>query len=174
MQNLTIQLGSAHLRSFSGRPTCARTSVDRPDPPVSGTATRHYAATHLSAPAPLSVFGRQRARRTPAAGPPPPLPLFFPLCRAADAVRSSRHPLLFRPADRSADVLWIVSGALFLGSSGIYPNLSAPRERLPRTWTARRKHMLGVRGLAWEAYVSCWSGFPCRVYIDSNHHDSRI
>jgi hypothetical protein len=20
--------------------------------------------------------------------------------------------------------------------------------------------------------VACWSGFPCRVYIDSNHHDS--
>jgi hypothetical protein len=37
----------------------------------------------------------------------------------------------------------------------------------------------------WEAYVgrmwtgvgsvrSCWSGFPCRVYIDSNGRDSRI
>jgi hypothetical protein len=24
----------------------------------------------------------------------------------------------------------------------------------------RRKRTLGVRGLAWEAYVSCWSGFP--------------
>jgi hypothetical protein len=25
-----------------------------------------------------------------------------------------------------------------------------------------------------EAYVSCWLGFPCRVYIDSNCSDSRI
>jgi hypothetical protein len=22
--------------------------------------------------------------------------------------------------------------------------------------------------------VACWSGFPCTVYIDSNHRDSRI
>jgi hypothetical protein len=22
--------------------------------------------------------------------------------------------------------------------------------------------------------VTCWSGFPCRVYIDSNHRDSQI
>jgi hypothetical protein len=56
----------------------------------------------------------------------------------------------------------------------IYPNLSAPHERLSRTGTARRKRMLGVHGLAWEVYVSCWSGFPCRVYIDSNRRDSRI
>jgi hypothetical protein len=38
-------------------------------------------------------------------------------------------------------------------------NLSTPRESLPRTGTARRKRMPGVHGLAWEAYVSCWSGF---------------
>jgi hypothetical protein len=25
-----------------------------------------------------------------------------------------------------------------------------------------------------EKRVVCWSGFPCRVYIDSNHHDFRI
>jgi hypothetical protein len=56
--------------------------------------------------------------------------------------------------------LWIVSGAIFLGSGGIYPNLSVPRERLPCMGTAHRKRTLGVRGLAWEAYVSCWSGFP--------------
>jgi hypothetical protein len=62
--------------------------------------------------------------------------------------------------DRSAGVLWIVLGALSLGSSGICPNLSVHRERLPRMGTARRKHTPGVRGLAWEAYVSCWSGFP--------------
>jgi hypothetical protein len=48
----------------------------------------------------------------------------------------------------------------FLRSSGLCPNLSAPHERLPRTGTARRKHMQGVRGLACEAYVSCWSDFP--------------
>jgi hypothetical protein len=33
-------------------------------------------------------------------------------------------------------------------------------ERLSRTETARRKCTSGVRGLEWEAYVACWSGFP--------------
>jgi hypothetical protein len=32
-------------------------------------------------------------------------------------------------------------------------------ERLSRTGTARRKRTTGVRGLEWEAYVACWSGF---------------
>jgi hypothetical protein len=47
-----------------------------------------------------------------------------------------------------------------VGSSEIYPNLSASHERLPHMGTTRRKHTPGVCGLAWEAYVSCWSGFP--------------
>jgi hypothetical protein len=37
--------------------------------------------------------------------------------------------------------------------------------------TAREKHACGIRGPAQEAYVSCVSGFPCRVYIDSNLYD---
>jgi hypothetical protein len=37
---------------------------------------------------------------------------------------------------------------------------SMAHERLPRMGTARRKRTLGVRGLAWEAYVVCWSDFP--------------
>jgi hypothetical protein len=39
------------------------------------------------------------------------------------------------------------------------PTLLGPCERLPRIGIAHRKRMPGVRGLAWEAYVSCWSGF---------------
>jgi hypothetical protein len=50
-------------------------------------------------------------------------------------------------------------GALFLGSSSIRPTLSVTHERLSRTGTVRRKRTLGIHGLAWEAYVSCWSGF---------------
>jgi hypothetical protein len=63
-----------------------------------------------------------------------------------------------RPMDHSAK-LGIVSGALFLGSSRVSPTLLVACERLPRMGTARRKRMLGVRELTWEAYVACWSGF---------------
>jgi hypothetical protein len=80
----------------------------------------------------------------------------------------------YGPVDRSADALWIVSGALFLGSSG-FAQLCQ--------WLIKGYH---VRGLPTEsvrrAYVD-WRGkrtwhvgrvSPCRVYIDSNHYDSRI
>jgi hypothetical protein len=40
--------------------------------------------------------------------------------------------------------------------------------------TARKKRMSGVRGLAQKEYVSCVSGFPCKVYIYSNRRDSWI
>jgi hypothetical protein len=33
-------------------------------------------------------------------------------------------------------------------------------ERLSRMGTAHRRHTPGVRGLEWEVYVACWSGFP--------------
>jgi hypothetical protein len=77
------------------------------------------------------------------------------------------------PVDHSAG-LGVMSGALFLESSKIRPMLLMAGERLPRTWIARRKCMRGIHGLAWEAYVSCVSCFPCRMYIDSNHRDSQI
>jgi hypothetical protein len=57
--------------------------------------------------------------------------------------------------DRSAGVLWIVSGDLFLGSSGICPNLSAPHERLPCTGTSRRKLMLGNSDEELVAVAEC-------------------
>jgi hypothetical protein len=69
------------------------------------------------------------------------------------------------PTDHSAG-LGVVSGVLFLGSDRVHPTLLMAYEWLPRSWTARRKHTWGVRGLAREAYVSCWLGFPCKVYID--------
>jgi hypothetical protein len=47
-------------------------------------------------------------------------------------------------------------------------------EMLPRTRTAHRKRTSDVHGLVQEVYVSCVLGFPCRVYIDLNHRDSRI
>jgi hypothetical protein len=60
---------------------------------------------------------------------------------------------------RSAGMLWIVSGAFFLRSSGIHPNPSMTHERLPRMGTAHRKRTPDVRGLTWKTYVSYWSGF---------------
>jgi hypothetical protein len=62
-------------------------------------------------------------------------------------------------ADHSSG-LGVVSGALFLGSSRVRPTLLVACERLPHTGTAYRKRTPGVCGLEWEAYVSCWSGFP--------------
>jgi hypothetical protein len=76
------------------------------------------------------------------------------------SLTGSGEKLGTNPRDQSAGVLWIVSGALFLRSSGICPNLLAVHERLPRTGTAHRKRTPDVRGLVWEAYVSYWSSFP--------------
>jgi hypothetical protein len=42
--------------------------------------------------------------------------------------------------------------------------------RWPREIRMVWDHTQTERGMR----VVCWSGFPCRVYIDSNHHDSRI
>jgi hypothetical protein len=64
------------------------------------------------------------------------------------------------PTDRSAGVLKILSGAIFLWSSRVRPTLLGQHERLPRTRTARRKRTSDVRGLAWKVYVSCVSSFP--------------
>jgi hypothetical protein len=63
-----------------------------------------------------------------------------------------------RPTDHSAG-LGVVSGALFLRSSRVRPMMLVAYERLSRTGTVRRNRMPDVCGLAWEAYVSCWSGF---------------
>jgi hypothetical protein len=63
------------------------------------------------------------------------------------------------PVDRSADVLGIVLGAFFLGSSRICPMLLTASEGLPCTGTAHRKRTSGVCGLMREAYMSCVSGF---------------
>jgi hypothetical protein len=70
-----------------------------------------------------------------------------------------------RPVDHSVG-LGVVLGALILGSSMVHPTLLVACKRLPRTGTARRKHTSGIRGLAWEAYVSCWSGFA----LQGVHH----
>jgi hypothetical protein len=47
-----------------------------------------------------------------------------------------------------------------LPSVGAYFDFVGTSERLSRTGTARIKCTPDVRGLEWEAYVPCWSGFP--------------
>jgi hypothetical protein len=73
MQNLTIQLGSAHLCSFSGRPTRAH----------------HCAAAHLSAPGPHDAA----PRRVALPRPDPPSPSLFPSL-------PRRRPAVFKPRPR--------------------------------------------------------------------------
>jgi hypothetical protein len=63
------------------------------------------------------------------------------------------------PVDHSAR-LGVVTGALFLRSSRIRPTLLMAYEWLPCTGTTCRKRTPSVRELVWEAYMSCWSGFP--------------
>jgi hypothetical protein len=50
--------------------------------------------------------------------------------------------------DRSAGLLGIVSGALFLGSSGIHPNLSVSHERLLCVDHLRYIWSENIRGLS--------------------------
>jgi hypothetical protein len=51
-------------------------------------------------------------------------------------------------------------GRTFSREQCIRPTLLMTHERLPRTGTTHRKCTLGVCGLAWEAYMSSWLGFP--------------
>jgi hypothetical protein len=78
------------------------------------------------------------------------------------------------PTDRPTGMLRIMPGALFLENSRVHATLLELHERLPCTRTVYGKCMNDIRGPAQEAYVTCVSGFPCRVYINSNLHDSRI
>jgi hypothetical protein len=71
-------------------------------------------------------------------------------------------------------MLWIVSGALFLGSSGIRPNLSVTHERLQCVDHVRYVWSMVIRGLSVECVWCVGRVFPCRVYINSNPRDSRI
>jgi hypothetical protein len=80
----------------------------------------------------------------------------------------------YGPACRSAGVLWIMSGVLFLGSSGIRPNLSASHKRLLYVDHVRYVWSWTILGLSTESMWHVGQVFPCRVYIDSNRRDSRI
>jgi hypothetical protein len=53
--------------------------------------------------------------------------------------------------------LWLPRLPLGVGACFDFVGAS---KRLSRMGTARRKRTLGVPRLEWEAYVTCWSGFP--------------
>jgi hypothetical protein len=79
----------------------------------------------------------------------------------------------YRLMDQSVGVLCIVSGTLFLRSSGTAQLCGRLRERLLCVAHEIRMvwdHTQTERGIC----VACWSDFPCKVYINSNHRDSRI
>jgi hypothetical protein len=77
------------------------------------------------------------------------------------------------PMDHSAG-LGVVSGALFLRSSRVYLMLFMAYERLPRTWTARRKRTWAYMDWHGNRTYRVYRVFPCRVYINLNCRDSRI
>jgi hypothetical protein len=79
----------------------------------------------------------------------------------------------YEPMDRSVGVLWIVSGALFLGAVTLLISIETTLNvatRWPREIHMIWDHTRTER----EMRVACWSGFPCRMYINSNHRDSWI
>jgi hypothetical protein len=80
----------------------------------------------------------------------------------------------YGPVNRSASVLWIVSGAPFLESSGIRPNLSVTRERLLYVDHVRYVWLRSIHRPSMENVWCVGQIFPYMVYIDSNHRDSRI
>jgi hypothetical protein len=55
--------------------------------------------------------------------------------------------------------LWL---SRLLSGVGVCFDFVGASERLSRTRTARRKRTLGVRGLEWEVYMACYSGFSLR------------
>jgi hypothetical protein len=76
--------------------------------------------------------------------------------------------------DRSAGVLWIASGALFLGSSGPDQLCWWLRERLLYVDHVRYIWSRVIRGPSMESVWRVGRGFPYRVYINSNCRDSQI
>jgi hypothetical protein len=80
----------------------------------------------------------------------------------------------YGPMDRSADMVWIVSGALFLESSGPAQLCWWLREELLFVDHVRYVWSWSICGLSVGSVWRVGRVFPCRVYIDLNHHDFRI
>jgi hypothetical protein len=64
-----------------------------------------------------------------------------------------------RPPKTTAGPVCLWLSTLLSGAGACFDFVGAS-ERLSRTGTAHKKRTPGVRGLEWEAYVACYSGFP--------------
>jgi hypothetical protein len=64
-----------------------------------------------------------------------------------------------RPPKTTAGPVYFWLSRLLPGVGACFDFVGAS-ERLSRMEMAHRKRTPGVRGLEWEAYVACWSGFP--------------
>jgi hypothetical protein len=80
----------------------------------------------------------------------------------------------YEPMNRSAVVLWIVSGALFLGSSGSVHCCWRWLKRLLYVDHVGYVWSWIICGLSMESVWRVGRVFSCRVYIDSDCHDSQI
>jgi hypothetical protein len=80
----------------------------------------------------------------------------------------------YGPTDRSAVVLWIVSGALFLKSSGPAQPCWRLHERLLYVDRVRYVCLRIIRGLSVKSVLRVGQKISCMVYIDLNRRDSRI
>jgi hypothetical protein len=84
-----------------------------------------------------------------------------------------RREIGYGPVDRSAVMLWIGTGSLFLEGS-----CSTLLMTMQKVVIRRLREICMVESYTRtelrEMCVACWSGFSYRVYIDSNHRDSRI
>jgi hypothetical protein len=64
-----------------------------------------------------------------------------------------------RPPKTTARLVCLWLSRLLLGV-GVCFDFVGASERLSRMGTTHRKCIPGVRGLEWEAYLACCSGFP--------------
>jgi hypothetical protein len=79
----------------------------------------------------------------------------------------------YGPTDRTAGMLWIMSGAFSLGSSDSV-TLSTTHERLLYTDHMRYIWLRAIRETSVENMWCVGRIFLCIVYTDSNHRDSQI
>jgi hypothetical protein len=67
----------------------------------------------------------------------------------------------------------VVESSFFSGAVTLSNSIGDSRKVAIRG--LREIHMVeGHMRTKHRKHVTCWSGFPCRVYIDSNHCDFRI